>query len=589
MESRMMKFFKKSRLLRFYRFLKGKWVFHYFFGLFVSGTQSFVTVFIQSMGVKWMADGIQSGSMGSLVNGAIFLAAGLLGAMIIIPLFWVQFYRAGIEIKRNVLYALYDNVYRLPQSYIEQHHSGDLISRLTNDVETSEKAYGWQIKMLIQSSLSGIGGMVTIFVLDWRLGAATAGIGILIVILNAVFAKPMRRISRKVQESLSGAAQRLSDIIAGREIIKTYILSKVVRKLYDDENLQTREWSMKQAKLNAGISAGGNLIYMLSYLGFFVLGGIFIIRGEITVGTMLAAVSLSGGALWIFHGFGDFIRGIQESLAGADRIFEILDAPKEEPQSAEADGKKVPSETGTARDALVLQDVSFCYQDRNPVFTGLSLSVQEKEIVALVGSSGGGKSTLLKLLLGFYNPDEGQILLDGTPLGQYGLRELRRHFAYVPQNTYLFDGTIGENISYGSPGASRERVEECARSAYAHGFISRLKEEYDSVVGERGIHLSGGQRQRIAIARALLKDAPILLLDEATASLDSESEQEVQKALEVLMRDRTVMVIAHRLSTVRQADRILVMEAGRIVEEGNHEKLMTLEGRYAELYAMQFV
>ncbi len=224
-----MKLFKNNRLLRFYGFLKGKWAFHYFFGLFASGTQSFVTLFIESMGVKWMADGIAAGSMGSLVNGAIFLVAGLLGAMIIIPLFWVQFYRASLEIKRNVLYALYDNVYRLPQGYIEKHHSGDLISRLTNDVETAEKAHGWQVKMLVQSSLSGIGGMVTIFILDWRMGIAMLVIGFLIIILNTVFAKPMRRISTKVQEALSGATQRLSDIIAGREIIKTYILGKIVR------------------------------------------------------------------------------------------------------------------------------------------------------------------------------------------------------------------------------------------------------------------------------------------------------------------------------------------------------------------------
>ncbi len=335
--------------------------------------------------------------------------------------------------------------------------------------------------------------------------------------------------------------------------------------------------------------AGGNFIRALSHLGFYIIGSIFRTRGEITVGTMLAGVRLSGGALWIFHGLGNFIRNIQESLAGADRIFEIMDAPKEELRGEDSAGKVDSGEKCAEKRILVFQDVSFGYQDRNPVFSGLNFSVRKNEVVALVGSSGGGKSTLLKLLLGFYNADAGKILLYGRSLHHYSLTELRSCFAYVPQNTYLFDGTIGENISYGSPGASPERIEECARSANAHDFITGLSEGYDSVVGERGVHLSGGQRQRIAIARALLKDAPILLLDEATASLDSESEQEVQKALEVLMRDRTVIVVAHRLSTVRKADRILVMESGRIVEEGSHEELIERNGRYAELYSLQFI
>jgi ATP-binding cassette, subfamily B, bacterial len=209
-------------------------------------------------------------------------------------------------------------------------------------------------------------------------------------------------------------------------------------------------------------------------------------------------------------------------------------------------------------------------------------------VVALAGSSGGGKSTLLKLLLGFYNVDKGRILLYHKPLSEYSLKELRKQFAYVPQNTYLFDGTIAENIAYGEPGAPPDRIEECARAAYAHGFITQLSEGYNSLVGERGVHLSGGQRQRIAIARALLKDSPILLLDEDTASLDSESDQEVQKALDVLMKNRTVIVIAHRLSTIRKCGRILVIEEGAVREEGSHEELMKKNGRYAELYAMQF-
>jgi ATP-binding cassette, subfamily B, bacterial len=298
-------------------------------------------------------------------------------------------------------------------------------------------------------------------------------------------------------------------------------------------------------------------------------------------GTMLAVINLLNGVVFMFTSLGNFIAQIQGSLGGANRVFELLDEPVE-PE------RYVLKKTEDTAAMVELQDIGFSYNGTDRVLDGVSLSIGKGQMAALVGPSGGGKSTVLKMLLGYYPPQEGNIVVNAKSIGQYSLTELRDMMAYVPQDAYLFDGTVEENIWYGRPKATREEVIAAAEAANAHGFITELPEGYATKVGERGTRLSGGQKQRIAIARALLKNAPILLLDEATSALDSESEQLVQDALNRLMQGRTTIAVAHRLSTIRHADVIYVIEGGEVVEKGNHTELAEGEGLYNRLYELQF-
>jgi ATP-binding cassette subfamily B protein len=295
---------------------------------------------------------------------------------------------------------------------------------------------------------------------------------------------------------------------------------------------------------------------------------------------LMGIVQFNNGLGFLFQTIGGSFSQLQGSLAGANRVFEMIDAQKEAPEGD-------AFEPVAGKPAIALREVQFSYEDGQEVLTSLTENVYPGEKVALVGGSGSGKSTALKLLLGFYGIRSGSVELFGNNVGEYPTA-LRRLVAYVPQTCYLFSGTVRDNIAAGRPGATKEEIEQAARAALAHDFILELPQGYDTEVGERGAQLSGGQRQRIAIARAVLKNAPILLLDEATASLDSQSEAHVQQALDSLMEGRTVVVVAHRLSTIRHADRILVLDGGSIVERGTHEELVSQDSRYAAYCRLQF-
>ncbi|MBT3273801.1 MAG: ABC transporter ATP-binding protein [Spirochaetales bacterium] len=573
---------QKNPFVRFLSHLKGKWRFYYSFGLISVSTYYMGAGLITAFGIKWMTDGIVAGDVEQLTRAALFYFAALFTITLILPFIWFLFYRGTNELRRQLLYSLYAKVYKLPVSYIERNHSGDLISRLTNDVETASKAWGWQAKMLFQSTLSGAGSLVAIFFLDWRYGTIAVSLGIAIVVVNTLMAKPMRRIGKKVQEVLSILTQRFTDVIAGREIVKIFGLRKRLLDIFMDTNREAYRLTMKQAVYGSMLQGFGNFVSMFSFAGIFGIGSILIIGGTSELGTLLAVVNLLGGVLWLFRGFGNYVTNIQRSLAGADRIFEILDYPAEH-----AGGAAGETPTKTSK-AIELSGISFSYEKGVAVFQSLDMRIETEKRIALVGSSGGGKTTLFKLLLGFYPPGGGTIRIFGKRLEDYSIGDVRDFFAFVPQDTFLFDGTARENITCGRPGAGIDDIRRCAAAAYADEFIDELPDGYDTLVGERGIQLSGGQRQRIAVARALLKDAPILLLDEATSSLDSESELVVQKALDVLMKGRTSLVIAHRLSTIRDADKIYVMEHGKIIEEGTHASLIEQNHRYAVLYRTQY-
>lgn len=483
----------------------------------------------------------------------------------------------------------FQQIVDLPIEHFDHEHSGDLLSRTTNDLNTLGRIFSNLIPMLLFGLILGLVGLVSIFVLNWQLGAFALLIGLATIWASTAMAKPLREKSTAIQESLSSMTQRLSDILQSLSVTKMFHLEEVTHRNYAQANQQATQAAIDHARVQARLDAVNALIQWMRSIGTLALGLYLLGNGYLALGAVVAAIHLQSNASFLFSNLGGFVTQIQRSLAGSDRVFELLSWPKESMQSLPTSDPLKRDQSGEGM--IHLKDVCFGYAtadgESEILLDRINISVARGQLAAVIGPSGSGKSTLVKILLGLYFVSEGDIWVDGKPLLAYPLEELRQLMAYVPQDAYLFDGTIEENIRFGRLDASREEVIEAAKAAYAHNFILDQSEGYQTMVGERGVRLSGGQRQRIAIARALLKDAPILLLDEATSALDSESEAVVQDALEVLMKGRTTIAVAHRLSTIQKADTIFVMQDGRVVEQGTHTELIAREGLYHELLTLQ--
>ena len=481
--------------------------------------------------------------------------------------------------------TLFGHLQRLPLAYHEQRHSGDLISVMTNDVTTAQQAFEQDMLNLVNASLQGVSAAIFMLFLSWKLALVIIAVGMVPLVVNSLFAGPLRKAGEVVQQRLGGLSERLADVLAGYQVVRTYNLGEWILARFGQANRDLLEGGLRRVRLESALAAGNGL-GMLSFLLPMGVGAYMVLNGQTTFGILVALIQLNNPIQFFVQSLGGTITRIQSSLAAADRILAVLDAEPEPERYGEpaAGPVAVP-----AVDALLeFRDVTFGYDRDHPVLQGLSFSVRQGRLNAFVGPSGGGKSTIFRLLLGCYPVQDGSVFVRGRSINAYYLAELRELFAYIPQDAYLYTGSILENIRYGKPGASQDEVVAAARAAYAHDFVSDFPEGYDTKVGERGAHLSGGQRQRIAIARALLKDAPVLLLDEATSALDSESEELVQRALEVLMRGRTVLVIAHRISTVEHADIIHVVDGGKVMESGTHDDLLALHGLFHRLHDLQF-
>lgn len=482
----------------------------------------------------------------------------------------------------------------LPIWNFDKQHSGDLISRCTNDLNTLGQIYTQLVPMLLFGLVLGLVGILSIFVLNWQIGLFALVLGALTTWVSTAMANPLREKSKTIQESLGTLTQRLSDILQSLPVTKMFHLEETTHKLYSQINQQNTAATIEHANIQAIYDATNTFISWMRSIGTLALGLYLLGKGYVGLGAIVAAIHLQSNASFMFTNLGDFVTGIQRSLAGSSRVFELLSWDKEDmhPKQLSIDLVNTPQ----ADEMIKVHDLRFSYnasdtdvetREKGSLLDRVNLSVTKGQVTALVGPSGGGKSTMIKILMGLYPVNEGLITVQAMPLSTYALEELRDLMAYVPQDAYLFDGSIEENILYGKPDADQEEVIAAAKSAYAHDFIVELPDGYKTLVGERGAKLSGGQRQRIAIARALLKNAPILLLDEATSSLDSESEALVQQALETLMQGRTTVAIAHRLSTIQKADVIYVMQSGKVVEQGTHETLLAHGGVYHELHTLQ--
>ncbi len=477
----------------------------------------------------------------------------------------------------------------LPMSFFSQRRVGELSSRLAADLTQIEATLIMAVPQFLRQSLMLAGGIILIATTSGRLTLIMLSAVPPIIILAVVFGRKTRQNSRETQDKLAETGVIVEETLQGIFNVKAYVneafeISRYARSM--DAYLVA---ALRGARLRGAFFA----FIIFALFGCIVLvlwsGASLLQSGQISLGEMTRFVLYTAFVAGAMGQFADLYSQVQKALGATHRVRELLQTP---PEFDLAASTSTPAAVLPAlQGAVAFRDVQFRYPARPEmaVLKGISFAVQPGEKIALVGPSGAGKSTIIALLLRFYDPQPGEILMDGRPVGDYPLAWLRNQMSIVPQETMLFGGTIYENIAYGRPGATREEVLAAARQAHAHEFIEPFPEGYETLVGERGVKLSGGQRQRVAIARAILKDPAILILDEATSSLDSESERLVQLALDRLMEGRTTFIIAHRLATVRRADRILVIQDGRLVEAGTHAELSQQEnGLYRHLAGLQF-
>lgn len=486
----------------------------------------------------------------------------------------------GQRVIADVREKVYSHLQDLSLAFFHRNPTGQLISRITNDVNLLHGTVTDAVTGFLKDVLTIFALVGVIFHNDWLLATVSLIIFPAAIAPLAKMGKRIRGFSRKSQVQMGSLTNILHEVLSGQPIVKAFCQETREKERFSKENKALFRTLMKRYRIRALSSPLMETLGGVGAAAAIYVGGYRVLQGEMTTGAFFSFIAALGMLYEPIKRLNKLNLLVQEGMAAAERIFQILD---EEPDIKEIPGARVLAPLGRE---VELKDVSFAY-GKELVLFDVNLRISKGEVVALVGESGGGKTTLAHLIPRFFDPTTGVVMVDGNDVREVTLESLRGQIALVTQHTVLFNDTVLNNIAYGRPGASMEDIRAAAVAANAHGFIEMLPEGYETIIGEAGVKLSGGERQRLCIARALLKDAPILILDEATSSLDSESEEEVQKALEVLMRGRTVLVIAHRLSTVRNAHRIVVIKGGRIVEEGDHKSLLELEGEYARLYRIQ--
>ena len=534
--------------------------------------------------IKDMIDEVLADKNGTMLN---WIAASIIAIFVVRGLFWYgQNYLmsyVGQSVIIDIRAAVFKKLQRLSVSFYDKNKTGTIMSYVTNDVNALQSAMVENTIEMITEGFILIGSVVAMIYLDWRLTLFTVCTFPVVLWFMEFFGKKIRKTGGRIQECTADITSVLQESVASARVIKSFVREDYEVDRFDVENRANFRANMKNAQLMATLTPVVELVAAIGVTMIIWYGGNNVINGTITAGSLVAfltyAVNISNPIKRLTRVIGN----IQKALAAAQRVFMIIDMPEEIAESRDA--KQLPEVSGKVE----FQNVSFAYDDKGTVITDLSFSVKPGEVIAIVGPSGAGKSTIANLLPRFYDVNKGDIKIDGHSVREVTLDSLREQVGIVPQETMLFNGSVYNNILYGRLDATKEEIEAAAKAANAHDFIMQLTDGYETKLGDRGVNLSGGQRQRIAIARAILKNPRILILDEATSALDTESERVVQEALDRLMVGRTSFVIAHRLSTVKNADKILVLEKGNLVESGTHDELLALDGLYAHLYKIQYL
>jgi subfamily B ATP-binding cassette protein MsbA len=515
------------------------------------------------------------------LGGAIVLATFLKSVFSYIQAYLMSYIgqRIVIDIRDEVFSKLCD----LSMNFYGKNTTGKLMSKLTNDIAVIQQSVTNLPANAIKDGVTLISLIVLAFYLNWKLAIIAIFVFPIAMYPFVIFGKKLRSVSKQTQKQMEKIYNVLFENISGIKVIKAFMLEKLRKDLFHEENQKYFNLSMRSSRVLSMSSPVMEFIGVIGVASIIVIGGYQVTGGILTQGDFFAFIAAIVSLYAPIKGLSNFNNTFQQSLSAATRVFEILDEHILIQEIAD------PKTLNGVKNSITYEHITFKYESsKNMILDDISFEIKKGEVVAFVGPSGGGKTTIMNLMPRFFDPIHGRILIDGIDISDFSFQSLRKNIGIVSQDIILFNDTIKQNIQYGNFEKNFDDILDASKTAYVDEFVQKLPLKYDTIIGEGGSNLSGGQKQRIAIARAILKDPAILILDEATSALDNESESLVQEALDALMSNRTTFVVAHRLSTIRKADRVFVIENGKIKETGTHDALLELNGLYAKLYNIQF-
>lgn len=572
---------KFKRFISYYSSYKGMFYLDMFCAFILSG----IDLFFPSL-VKYLMDEVYDKRPANLLE-TVFITSAVLLILYIIRYFCQRYITSwghimGARMETDMRRDLFNHLQKLSFAFYDNENTGRLMSRITNDLfDITELAHHGPEDVFI-SIVKIVGAIIIMLTMDVKLTLILLALLVFIIVFTGFYNLKMRAVFTENRKKIAVVNAKAQDSLAGIRVVKSFANEDIESCKFDEGNIQFLRTKENSYTIMGSFHSGNQLLQGILYLSVLVFGGIFLSRGEIYTSELVAYILFINVFLNPIDRLVNFTETFQRGMSGFDRFLEILDTKPEIVDSEDAE------ELTDVRGEISFDNVSFSYNDRTVVLNNINLNIKSGQTVAIVGPSGGGKTTFCNLIPRFYEVNEGSIAIDGKDIRSLTLESLRKNIGMVQQDVYMFSGTIAENILYGKPEAAIEDVMEAAKLANAHDFIIELENGYDTFVGERGVKLSGGQKQRISIARAFLKNPPILILDEATSALDNESERLVQESLNTLARGRTTLIIAHRLSTIKNADDIVVLTTRGIEEQGTHAELMRKDGVYASLYQEGF-
>ena len=528
-----------------------------------------------------VSSGVDQAGLGRIRMLTVILIVLYLGRILFRFLSNYLAHKAAWYLVGDLRTRTYDKLEHMHIGYFHDKQTGDLMSRIVNDTRDFELLYAHMIPETITNIVTFVGVLAVLLTINWKLALITCAPIPLIFLSGIIFSKKVRPFFRASQKKMGELNGKLQDNLSGLQEIQSFGREEYETEKVDERNFEHIRAMLKALKISAIFHPSVEFISSIGTILVVACGGYLAYKESLSVEDVVAFLLYLGLFYAPITGLANLLENMQQSMAGAERVMAVLDAP------CEIKDKEGAEKLTDVQGAVAFDHVSFSYESGSEILSDISFTCKPGEMLALVGPTGVGKTTMTKLISRFYEPTKGQILIDGKDVKDVTIESLRSNISPVLQDTFLFNGTIAENIGYAVPEASMEEIMEAAKAANIHKDIMQMPNGYDTLVGERGLRLSGGQKQRVAISRAILRKSPIIVLDEATASVDVETEHQIQQAINNISGKRTIIAIAHRLSTIRNADQILVIENGHIVERGNHEELVALGGTYARMNKIQ--